>query len=58
MQIKTVTNILSWAHKSLVDFEFCLSENFMKQRRHIRGTERARRLPVRGCHFVWTQLYR
>lgn len=42
MQIKTLTNILSSAHKSLVDFEFCLSENFMKQRRYIRGTERAR----------------
>lgn len=45
MQIKTVTNILSSPHKSLVDFEFCLSENFVKQRRRIRGTERLRFAP-------------
>lgn len=43
MQIKTVTNILSSAHESPRGLqEFYLFENFMKRRRHIQGTKKAR----------------
>lgn len=54
MQIETVTNILSSAHESLADFKSsaCL-ENFTKQRRHIRGSEKARfATPLAGMYTV------